>query len=160
MRNKIVHMHLSLPAPFFFFLLPYSDYFTHHVGTGVDLRHDFAPDLNQSGVYMTDVITQRVNSWIKSVVNGAGGPASARSFAYVAHQAIHAPQQVPLEYVQRCEAAGVVNSSDQPIRAMSCGQMVAVDDSVGAVLATYKALGILDDTLVVFTAGAYCSADV
>ncbi len=126
----------------------FNDYFTHHVGPGLDLRHDAEPDTNQTGVYMTHLITQRVTEWIDGVVSGGGD----RSFAYVAHQAIHAPQQVPVEYVDRCVAAGVVNATDQPIRAVSCGQMVAVDDSVGALVAEYGRLGILNETLFVFTA--------
>lgn len=131
----------------------YNDYFTHHVGAGLDLRRDFEPDTNQTGVYMTELITQRVSEWISGVV--AGGGAAARSFAYVAHQAIHAPQQVPMEFVQRCADAGVVNITDQPIRAMACGQMVAVDDSVGAVVAQYAALGILNETLFIFSTGEF-----
>jgi hypothetical protein len=131
----------------------YNDYFTHHVGDYLDLRHDAEPDRNQTGVYETHLITQRVTEWIGDVVAGASSPAAARSFAYVAHQAMHAPQQVPAEYVDRCVAAGVVNATDQPIRAMACGQVVAVDDSVGELVAAYRALGILDDTFFIFTAG-------
>lgn len=128
----------------------FNDYFTHRVGPGLDLRRDFSPDANETGVYMTQLITQRVSEWITGVV--AGGGAGARSFAYVAHQAIHAPQQVPMEFVQRCADAGVVNVTDQPIRAIACGQMVAVDDSVGAVVARYDHLGLLNDTLFIFSA--------
>lgn len=70
------------------------------MGDGLDLRHDFEPDFrnkNQSQVYMTELITASVQDWITSVVqNNPDQP----SFAYVAHQAVHAPMQAPMYTIE------------------------------------------------------------
>ena len=42
----------------------YNDYFSHHVGDGLDLRSNFLPNANETGVYMTELITARVQQWI------------------------------------------------------------------------------------------------
>jgi arylsulfatase A-like enzyme len=135
-----------------------NDYFSHVVGTpsgtGLDLRHDFAADVNQTGVYSTHLITQRVQQWIRSVVAAPASTSAApappvRSFAYVAYQAIHAPMQVPAEYV-RGDCVTRVPAS-QPVRRMACGMLAAADEGVANITATYDALGILNDTLFVFT---------
>jgi arylsulfatase B len=122
----------------------YNDYFSHHVGDGLDLRSNFLPNANETGVYMTELITARVQQWITATTASAPG---APTFAYVAHQAIHAPQQVPEAYISGngCERM----PADNPTRRVACGQMAAVDASMASIVATYKALGLWEDTLVV-----------
>lgn len=127
-----------------------NNYFTHRPGPYLDLRVNFDVDSangNESGVYETQLITTGVQRWIEGVIGQKGQQAT--SFAYVAHQAIHGPQQVPPQYIQGgCEAIPQSN----PIRRVACGQMRAVDESMANITATYAQLGILQDTLIVVTA--------
>ena len=123
----------------------FNDYFTHRVGDGLDLHLDFSPDANQTGLYETELITSRVQQWITNqVATNPGSP----TFAFVAHQAIHAPQQITERYLSGgCEKFPDSNL----VRKIACGQMAAVDESMANISATYKALGIWDDTLIIFT---------
>lgn len=124
-----------------------NDYYTHHPGPYLDLRHDFQPDRNQTGVYETTLITFRVQEWITATVQTKGTGVS--TFAYVAHQGIHAPQQAPKEYLQGYCYDNI--PTDQPIRQLACAQMKAVDESLKNITDTYKQLGLLDNTLIIFT---------
>ena len=121
-------------------------YFTHMVGAGLDLRRDFTPDVNQSGVYSTSLFAMRASEWIQAAV--ASG--AKNTFGYLAFQAIHAPQQAPQAYVDGYCTTAIPAS--QPVRRIACAQMRAVDDGVATVIAAYKAAGIWDDTLLIFTA--------
>lgn len=127
----------------------FNDYFTHRVGVGLDLRNDTQPDFanrNESGVYMTELITSRVSTWIRSVQ--ASSP-SRPTFAYVAHEAVHAPNQVPASYLEGPCNANI--PAAQPIRKILCGMLRAVDMSVKNITDVYRELGILDDTLIIFS---------
>ena len=124
-----------------------NDYYTHRPGPYLDLRHDFLPDSNQHGVYETTLITSRVQEWITDIITTQGTGVS--TFTYVAHQAIHAPQQVPMQYLQGYCLDNIPDI--YPIRRLACGQMAAVDESLLNISNTYKALGIWDQTLVIFT---------
>ena len=123
------------------------DYFTHDAG-GLDLRRDFAADCNETGVFSSDLFGDRAAAWVASAV---GGPGRANySFAYLAFQAIHAPQQAPASYLSgHCTDAF---PASQPIRRIACAQMASVDANVAKVVAAYKAAGVWDETLVIFTA--------
>eukprot|EP00056_Hartaetosiga_gracilis_P012096 m.190091 g.190091 ORF g.190091 m.190091 type:complete len:606 (+) comp13633_c0_seq1:177-1994(+) len=127
----------------------FNDYFTHRVGKALDLRNDFDPDMqdsNHTGVYMTELISQRVTEWISSTTMKEP---ERHTFAYVAHQAIHGPNQVPLSYIEgECKERIPLN---RPIRRIMCGMMKAVDESVKNITQTYKDLGILNDTFIIFT---------
>ena len=121
------------------------EYFSHMVGAGLDLRRDVEPDRGQGGVFSSDLFGDRAAAWIASTV--AGG--AANTFAYLAFQAIHGPQQAPQVYLDgHCTTAFPV---DQPIRRIACAQMASVDANVAKVVAAYRAAGIWDQTLVIFT---------
>lgn len=120
------------------------EYFSHMVGRGLDLRRDVAPDRSAGGKFSSDVFGDRLAEWI--TVNAG----ARNSFAYLAFQAIHAPQQAPQSYLDGHCLAAV--AADQPIRRLACAQMASVDANVAKVVAAYKAAGVWDDTLVVFTA--------
>jgi hypothetical protein len=127
----------------------YNDYFTYEVGPGLDLRLDFAPD-NATAIkrpYSSDLYADRAIDWI----TGAVGAGAKNSFGYLAFQAIHAPQEAPAELVNSGFCADSIPAS-APVRRIACGQMRSVDANVARVVAAYKALGIWDSTLVIFTA--------
>jgi arylsulfatase B len=125
------------------------DYFSHGVGGALDLRRDFEADRNETGVFSSDLFGDRAAAWVAATLGGAGAAAN-NSFAYLAFQAIHAPQQAPAAYLAgHCTDAFPAN---QPIRRIACAQMASVDANVAKVIAAYKAAGVWDETLVIFTA--------
>ena len=138
---------LTPPQPTLTHILADEDYYTHMVGPGLDLRFDYAPDKNQSNVYSTDVFASRATEWITEAVHGG----AKNSFGYLAFQAIHAPQQAPSALVESGFCADAI-PADYPTRRIACGQMRAVDAAVARVIATYKALGIWEETLVILSA--------
>jgi arylsulfatase A-like enzyme len=124
-----------------------SDYYSHQVGPGYDYHNDTAVDGSASGVYTTHAVTAAVQEWIAHEV---GADARAKTFAYVAHQAVHGPLQVPEAYIN--DACRALVPADHPSRLIYCGMVRAMDESVANITATYEALGILNDTLFVLSA--------
>ena len=67
------------------------DYFTHHAVGAYDYHADNrgeekAPDPSQSGVYTTEAVTTAVQEWVSGQISARP---TAKTFAYVAHQAVH-----------------------------------------------------------------------
>lgn len=122
------------------------DYLTHSNGITLDLRNDFDPDYLQYGVHSTALFASKAVSWINTVITK---DSASNTFNYLAFQAIHAPQQAPDELVLSGPCADLF--PHEPIRRVACGQMRGVDQGVEEVVAAYKALGILNDTLIIFT---------
>ena len=121
-----------------------SDYFTHMVGPGFDYHVDKAVDPSVQGVYTTHVVTSAVQEWI---VTQLATRSDSKTFAYVAHEAVHGPLQVPASYINdECRA---LVPADHPSRLIYCGMVRAMDESVANITATYKALGILNETLII-----------
>ena len=139
-----------------------SDYFTHMVGgQGFDYHADFKPHLSASGRYTTEIVTSAVQAWITQLVHDhdrdaitspSSSPSSSplKSFAYVAHEAVHGPLEVPERFIEGPCAELV--PADHPARLIYCGMVRAVDESVRNITDTYKALGIYDDTLFIVSA--------
>jgi arylsulfatase B len=123
------------------------DYYTHSNGKVLDLRIDFDADYLQTGVHSTPLFASRASEWITSTIkNGA-----KNTFSYLAFQAIHAPQQAPDELVLSGPCADLF-PIHEPVRRVACGQMRGVDMGVEEVIGAYNAAGILDSTLIIFTA--------
>ena len=130
------------------------DYFTHMVEGGFDYHLDERGSkkganaqvfLNQT--YSTTAITSAVQGWVRAQLAARGS--SAKTFAYVAHQAVHGPMEVPPRYIND-ECQRIVPET-YPVRRMYCGMVRAVDESVRNITQTYEELGILDSTLIVLT---------
>jgi arylsulfatase A-like enzyme len=68
-------------------------------------------------------------------------------FQYLAFQAVHCPNQVPIEYIDRYENR--TDWNDQ--RKIYAGMLTAADDAIGQVIQAYQDAGLWDDTLVIFT---------
>lgn len=65
-------------------------------------------------------------------------------FLYLAFTAPHTPYQAPQAYLDRSAAI------PDPARRAYAGQITAMDDAIGAVVAALEAKGLRDDTLIVF----------
>ena len=129
------------------------DYYTHMVGPGFDYHIDERGndkggdvELFEQGTYSTLVTTGAVQDWVTGQL---AARRSAKTFAYVAHQAVHGPLEVPAHYITgECEA---LIPASYPVRRIYCGMVRAVDESVRNITATYETLGILNETLIVLT---------
>jgi arylsulfatase A-like enzyme len=126
------------------------DYFTHEAGA-YDYHADNrgaqkAPDPTQNGVYTTQAVTTAVQEWASGQI---AARSNAKTFAYVAHQAVHGPMQVPQRFID-AECQALVPAS-HPTRLIYCGMVRAVDESVKNITDTYKKLGIFDETIGVLT---------
>lgn len=121
-----------------------SDYWTHMVGAGYDYHDDFAIDPRIKNVHTTLAITSAVQKWVTAQIAASAG---AKTFAYVAHEAVHGPLEVPARYINE-ECLALVPAAN-PTRQIYCGMVRAADESVKNVTETYEKLGILDDTLII-----------
>ena len=126
-----------------------SDYFTHMVANGFDYHNDQrgadkGSDASVKGGYTTEAVTSAVQEWISGQL--AAKP-NAKTLAYVAHEAVHGPMEVPARYINdECKA---VVGDTHPTRLIYCGMVRAVDESVKNITETYEQLGILQDTLII-----------
>lgn len=131
---------------FFGFYNAFADYFTHMVQDGLDLHDDETPVRDKQGVYSTVLFTQEAQKWITETI--AAEP-HAKTFSYVAHQAVHGPLEVPQRYIDG-ECTALV-PEDHPVRRTYCGMVRSVDESVHNLTETYKSLGIWEDTLIIMS---------
>ena len=115
----------------------------------------------EKGRYATELFTARAQAWIERTVAqhaseetaaaAAAASASAvaplRTFAYVAHEAVHGPLEAPQRlYDGPCaELVG----EEWPIRRTYCAMVRSLDEGIANLTATYKALGLWNSTLVV-----------
>eukprot|EP01044_Picomonas_judraskeda_P000316 COSAG03_NODE_14_length_22296_cov_10.813128_6_plen_320_part_00 len=124
-----------------------SDYYTHSVGAGYDYHSDFETDLDARGVYTTHHVTTAVQAWITKQI---GHSQEAKTFAYVAHEAVHGPLEVPYSYIEGpCEQ---LVPADHPSRRIYCGMVRAADESLRNISETYQKLGIWEQTITILSA--------
>jgi arylsulfatase A-like enzyme len=88
--------------------------------------------------YLTDAFAREAASFIER-------QRAAPFFLYVAFNAVHLPLEAPEEYLQRFEDVA------DPDRRIYYAMTSALDDAVGAILATLERKGLAEDTLVIFT---------
>ena len=67
-------------------------------------------------------------------------------FLYLPYQALHAPLQVPSQYLDR-----VPDHVTDDERRVYLAMLAAVDDSVGEIVTSLKEAGMYDNTVIVFT---------
>lgn len=112
---------------------------------GLDLRNDTTPVEDQNGTYFTELVTSEHIRWLSEVHRKN---ASQPTFTYMAHEANHAPLEVPSHYIRDgCLQIPATN----PSRRMLCGMMVAVDDSLRNLTNAYKSLDLWEKTVVIFS---------
>lgn len=90
------------------------------VGPGFDYHSDNqgpakGPDATVAGMYTTEAVTSAVQQWVEGL---RPGPAT-KTFAYVAHEAVHGPLQVPMRFIDG-PCRGLV-PADHPTRLIYCG---------------------------------------
>lgn len=93
--------------------------------------------------YLTDAFTKEAVSFIDR-------NRSRPFFLYLAQHVPHAPLQSPKEYIDRFREV------QDPAKRVDAAMVAALDDSVGAVIATLKNDGLYDDTMVIFLSDNGC----
>ncbi|WP_337177512.1 sulfatase-like hydrolase/transferase [Paludisphaera sp.] len=111
-----------------------------------DLRRDDR-EVHEDGTYLTDILTREA---VRFVDENRDGP----FFLYVAYNLPHYPLQAPRRLVERF--AGLPD----PSRARYAATLAAVDESVGAVLASLDEHRIADRTMVVFLSDHGATAEL
>jgi arylsulfatase A-like enzyme len=136
------------------------DYFSHSSKKAYDLRYDARPNcgegcsqiVDERGNYSTHVFTRQTIQIIQNYHNDDDNDDKSNEeepkpmFLYLAFQAVHAPDQVPSEYMER-----YTNQNWTQIRKTYAGMLTAADEGIGNVTEALKQAGIWDDTLVIFT---------
>jgi arylsulfatase A-like enzyme len=131
-------------------------YFSHVHDGGYDLRHDGRPrcgrncsrTVDERGHYSSPLFARETIRMMREyVASTTKHETSGPLFQYLAFQAVHCPNQVPMDYVDRY--ADRSDWSDQ--RKVYAGMLTAADDSIGEVVRAYQEAGIWNDTLVIFT---------
>jgi arylsulfatase B len=139
---------------FYGFYLGEQDYMTHVegdiVGTGYDMRSDsreFCGDgcsklVDERGNYSTHVFTRQAVQVIEEHEDDDGP-----LFLYLAHQAVHWPDEVPEQYKEPYQ-----NRTDWTEQRITyAGMLSAADESIANVTRALQEKGMWENTLVVFT---------
>ncbi|XP_041378318.1 arylsulfatase B-like [Gigantopelta aegis] len=116
------------------------DYYTHTVDDYLDLRDNKTPARNLNGTYSTNYFA----SLATDIINRHNK--SQPLFLYLPFQAVHEPIEVPKRYEDLYP-----NIQNEGRRKFS-GMVSALDEAVGNVTSALKQNGMLDDTLIFFTA--------
>ncbi|XP_062508548.1 arylsulfatase B-like isoform X2 [Corticium candelabrum] len=125
------------------------DYFTHKAGAGYDFRRDKQPmcgtgcsevDWDAQGNYSTTLFSDEA---VKIVQNH---DTSKPLYLYLAYQAVHAPREVPQQYVTPYN--NVIKDSE---RRTFAGMLACMDEGIGNLTEALKTKGMWNDTLIVFT---------
>jgi arylsulfatase A-like enzyme len=77
--------------------------------------------------------------------NSTSGPL----FQYLAFQAVHCPNEVPQEYIERY--SNRTGNKWNMQRKIYAGMLTAADEAIGQVVRAYQEAGLWSDTLVIFT---------
>lgn len=110
-----------------------------HWSNYFDTQLEHNCDMVQTEGFITDVLTDGAIEFIQQNHNGP-------FFCFVPYNAPHVPLQVPDHYFDKYKALGLDDYT-----ACSYGMTENVDDNVGRLLGTLEALGVADNTIVMFT---------
>ena len=141
---------------FFGFYYGAEGYFSHSHDGGYDMRHDRGPRcgkgcsrvVDEREQYSSPLFARETIRMMKEYVAGtAGNETSDPLFQYVAFQAVHCPNEVPMNYIDMY--ANRSDWSDQ--RKIYAGMLTAADESLGEIVQAYKDAGIWNNTLIIFT---------
>jgi len=115
---------------------------TEPVVAGYDFRDQDAVTWDlENGTYSTQLFADRAIQVIQ-----AEAAANNPMFLYLAFQSVHSPLQVPAKYE---EPFSHINNS---ARRTFSGMVLAMDDAVGRVVTALEQEGLMDNTLIVFSA--------
>ncbi|XP_041378172.1 flavin-containing monooxygenase 5-like isoform X2 [Gigantopelta aegis] len=116
------------------------DYYSHTVDNYLDFHENKIPAWNYNGTYSTNLFA----SVATDIINRHNK--SRPLFLYLPFQAVHEPIEVPKRYEDMYP-----NIQNEGRRKFS-GMVSALDEAVGNVTSALKQNGMLDDTLIFFTA--------
>ncbi len=120
------------------------DYFSHRYYWGADTKtnyHDLwlnRTEIFRNGQYLTEAIAREASDF---VVRNKSNP----FFLYVPFNAVHYPMHAPEKYMERFASLPLE-------RRIYAAMLSAADDAIGTVMAQVKRLGLLDNTMVFFSA--------
>jgi arylsulfatase A-like enzyme len=135
---------------FFGLFLGGQDYFTHRQGRWLDFREDYH-DTNgdfvdhlrddMDGLYSTNLFSEKSQELIRN------HDKTRPLFLYLAYTAPHAPHQAPLDEIRRFSSGFV-----DPIRRNYATRVSIMDEGIGNVTDTLREQGMMDNTILIFTA--------
>jgi len=118
------------------------DYISHYDRMGVYDWWEGLKHIREEG-YSTHLITEHSVKFIEDN--------KARPFClYVAHEAVHAPNQAPDDPPQRGPKKGRTKGKTRTVEETYRLMMKAMEDGIGEIMATVRRLGLAENTLVVF----------
>eukprot|EP01061_Rhynchopus_euleeides_P034105 TRINITY_DN57808_c0_g1_i1.p1 TRINITY_DN57808_c0_g1~~TRINITY_DN57808_c0_g1_i1.p1 ORF type:complete len:530 (+),score=186.62 TRINITY_DN57808_c0_g1_i1:57-1646(+) len=130
------------------------DYFVHTAGGGTNLGYDMRRDTGRrcgrgcsvvdyaaNNTYSTTLFTQEAVNVVEN------HPFGQPLFLYLAYQAVHSPTQAPESYVAPYTAQGLKFP-----RSTYAGMIACLDEGIGNVTSALEARGMLENTLLIFTA--------
>lgn len=128
------------------------DHFQHRNGGAYDMHHDARPRcgagcskfVDERGNYSTTVFTRES---LRVIHEHAANQNEHPLFLYLAHQAVHHPDQVPRHY------RDIYNNRTAwgEKRKIYAGMLTAVDDSVREVVQALQATGLWENTVLMIT---------
>lgn len=130
------------------------DYFTHQSSGGYDFRNDTAPQCGENcsqvlwaaeGKYSTTVFAEEAVRLINDY--DASQSDEHPLFMYLAFQGVHAPGEAPQSYIDPYNV-----SIPDPKRRTFAGMLSCVDEGLGNVTHALSEKGMLNETVIVFTA--------
>eukprot|EP01043_Picozoa_sp_COSAG02_P007406 COSAG02_NODE_220_length_28426_cov_28.546863_16_plen_145_part_00 len=127
---------------------------------GLDLYDDETPAKNYSGLYNTELFTEKAIDMLHE--HHANNPPTTPLFLYLAYNAVHSanyehPLQAPPRYVKpflntiRCDGLGGTLLQQCEDRRVFAGMLSAVDDGVRNLTLALDAVGLQSRLLVVTT---------
>ena len=136
---------------FYGYYLGWTDHFSHyhHDIDGYDMHKDSREFCgaacsvlaDERGNYSTDVFTREAVGVIER------HPPNQPLFLYLAHQAVHAPDEVPDRYYEMYKN----QTSWTNQRKIYAGMLTAADESISTVVDAMRAKGLWNETLVIYT---------
>ncbi|XP_071094086.1 arylsulfatase B-like [Haliotis cracherodii] len=125
---------------FFGYYNAQEDYYTHTTLDYLDFRNNTSPEKTDNGTYSTYRFADEAIGIIER------HDKSRPLFLYLPFQAVHAPIEVPEKY-----EAMYPNVKTEG-RRKYCGMVSALDDAIGNITKALTNSGLMEDTLILFTA--------
>jgi len=110
---------------------------------GYDFRDQDDPDRSAAGTYSTTLLADRA---VKIIQDHSENHSNSPLFLYLPFQSVHSPLQVPKKYEDMYP--NIKTSS----RRKFSGMVSAMDEAFGMVVDELRNKGMLEDTIIVFTA--------
>ncbi|XP_067685548.1 arylsulfatase B-like [Haliotis asinina] len=125
---------------FFGFYNDKADYYTHVAASYLDYRNNTSPVKTDNGTYSTYRFANEAINIIER------HDKTRPLFLYLPFQAVHSPMQVPQKYEAMYSNVKIEG------RRKYCGMVSALDDAVGNITNALTSNGLMNDTLILFTA--------